>query len=840
MALTEETCAHCGLPVPAALFKATPPSFCCAGCESVYQILHSAGLAEYYAERERMGEEGRRVEPLAGSFAELDAPSYQALYCQPEGELQSTELALEGLHCAACVWLVERVYRLEPAVREARVDFARNRVALIWDPAQAPLSQVAQALSRMGYRPSPPRGHSRELAQRRELRDLILRMGVAGAIAGNVMLMGLALYSGSVGYGATSTMDESTQRFFEIGSLLLSLPSLWAGSLFFRGAWAALRTRTPHMDLPIALGILAAFLGGTWAVFTRQGEIYFDTITTLIFLLLVGRYLGRKHQMSASLAAELLHSVTPAWAQVVRPGGQVERVAADELVVGDQVEVASGEVVPVDGLVSRGNSSLDMSLLSGESVPCAVAPGSEVPAGAVNQGGQLWVVASSTGQETRVARLLQQVEQALSQRTPLLTQAQRVAGKFTLLVLGLAGLTFAIHAPSSPWVAFQHALALLIVACPCALAMATPLALSAAASQAAKKKILFFRIEALERLATACDIVLDKTGTLTVGQLSLVSPRGDAQWWRLAAQAEGISAHPVARAVRQASFVDSQEEADLEDIQEILGQGVRALHQGAPLLVGSERFVRQEAECSPEVEAWLQDRPQAASPLLVAWAGQVRAVAWLMDRIQPQMAASLLILHKQGHRLSLLSGDHPQVVQAVAQALCEEAGEPGLFAELAAGVSPEEKLAFIAARSGQGRPVVMVGDGVNDAAALARADVGISVHGAAEASRLSADVYLAAAGAGDLVDLVEGARRTLRVIRRGMVFSLAYNAIGISLAVAGFLNPLLAAILMPISSLTVVTNAFRSRMFLDPQSGVARAADKSGEAAAQTLQWAAK
>lgn len=804
-------CAHCGSRIPGALAPET--RFCCAGCETVHDLLGASGLDEYYSFRERLGASGRPVETAGAlDFRELDSEAFRALYVKCEGETERVELSIEGLHCAACVWLIERAPRLEPQLREARVDFGRGLVELTLESG-ASVGKVAETLARLGYRPSPFRAGKAEAARRRELRGLLLRMGVAGAIAGNVMLMAFSLYSGAEG-----TMDAATRRFFEIGSFLLSLPALWAAGIFFRGAVASIRLRAPHMDLPIAIGIAAGYGAGTYAALTGSGEIYFDSLTVLIFLLLIGRYLTRRHQMTAAEAAELIGSVTPSVARVRGPDGAVVETPIGSLAVGSVVEVRSGETVPVDGVVRSGASSLDLSILSGESLPVVVGVGSEVPAGATNVGGALLVETTRAGAATRVAELMREVERALYARSPLVAQADRVAAVFTAGILVVALVVFVAWLFVEPSRALWNALALLVVSCPCALAMATPLALSAASAQAARRRILLMEVSALERLARPCDVFLDKTGTLTRGRLSVDEVVGDLSWIPLLVAAEGHSAHPVARAVRERFGVaegatGGELAVALEDVTEVPGAGLSATMAGKPVLLGAEAFVGASARSAPPfVAAVRRSVERGASPLLLSVDGEVVLVVSLVDAEREGVVRNLRSLRSNGHRLHLLSGDHPRAVESLVRRLEDEAGE-SLFTTATGGMRPLDKLARVESALAEGREVVMVGDGVNDAAALTRAGVGISVHGAAEASRLSADVFLGGGGVAHLAELFEGARRTLATIRRGMVFSLLYNVVGVTLAASGKLSPLWAAVLMPLSSLTVVSNAYRSRLF---------------------------
>lgn len=789
----------------------------------MYRLLKGAGLTDYYSFRERLGEVARPVQERSDSLAELDSAAFAELYCTqlPSGHLK-TQLLLEGVHCAACLWLIEKLPRLEPAVVSARLEMGRSRLELEWDPQQARLGEIGKTLSQMGYRPRPFRASAADELRRSELRSLLVRIGVAGASAGNVMLMAFALYSGDVGIDEAGTMNFATRRFFELASFLVSLPALWAGGLFFRGAWASVRTRTPHMDMPIAIGIFVGFAWGAVSAVRGGGDLYFDSITTLIFFLLVGRYVQRRHQMAVTDAAELVHAIIPGTALVTEasaenPSAQCEReVPSFALLPGQIVVVQSGEVLPVDGRVVHGVSSLDKSLLSGESHPVDVALGDLVEAGALNLGSRILIRAERAGNETRVHSLMKQVEQALMTRSPLVSRADRIAGGFTVVVLGLALAVGVFWGLRSPALGVEHALSLLIVACPCALGMATPLALSAAVRQAARHGQLVFSASALEQLGVPATLVLDKTGTLTEGVLQVLAWEGDEEIGPLVLACERGATHPVGLALVR--YLEQRDETKRLNVvpslvTEKLGCGREAVIGGRKVVVGSPAYVNQVAHSSEEFERSLRLNKSGGTPVLVANDGEVCALIWLGDAIRKDAAVSLLQVRKMGHRLHLLSGDHESAVQSVARSLCLASGCAELFDSVTGGVTPEEKLATVRALSSASRPVIMVGDGVNDAGALAQADVGVAVSGAAEASRLSSDVFLSQSGVNSLVLLLGGAQKTMLAIRRGIGFSLAYNVIGISCAALGVLGPLGAAILMPLSSLTVVTNAYRSKTF---------------------------
>jgi P-type Cu2+ transporter len=794
------SCAHCELPVPAGAVSSDGPSFCCAGCRSVYEIVHAAGLTGYYAYRDKAEAVPVRA-ASARKYEELDDASFQAEHCRTDesGDV-SAELLLEGVHCGACVWLVERVGKVVPGVRSARLDLSRNVVSISWDGQRTRLSQIARGLESLGY-PAHPSHAEKTLATRARDRELLLRLGVAGAAAGNVMLMALALYS-----GAFSGMDPAYQAMFRWVSFAIATPTVfWAGSVFLRGGWAALRTRTPHMDLPVSIGILAGYAGGAVSTLTGRGEVYFDSLCTLIFLLLVGRYLQQSHHRRSTTQSELLLALAPQVAHVVEHDTERD-VPAGTVAVGGCVRVSAGERIAVDGLVTRGAGSVDTSMLTGEPMPVEAEAATRVYAGTTCVAGELWIRTEAAGAATRLGRLMASVEATQRERAPIVRLADRVAGYFVLAILGVAALTFSLWLHFDARYAVDHTVALLVVTCPCALGMATPLAVSVALGRAAKAGILFKGGEFMEELAKPGLIVFDKTGTLTRGEPELVHFVGDAAWQAPLRALEQHSGHPLARAIVRA-FPDCS--LPVTDVQLLAGGGIAGCVAGKQLLAGSPALVARELGGLPNWADQLVSRHAATgrTPVVLAEGGAVRAVAAFSDEIRPEARQALTQLAKLGYRFEISSGDHPAVVARTAHEL-------GIEATAARGAqTPEAKLARIIALRERGERVFMVGDGVNDAAAMAAAHVGIAMHGGAETCLRAADVFTTRDGLTPLVLAAQGSRRTLAAIRRGIAISLTYNLVGIVLAVLGILSPLVAAIMMPLSSISVVSLALRAKTF---------------------------
>jgi len=843
------TCSHCGLPVPAGLVvPGASGQFCCAGCRTAWDVIHASGLAHYYELSQRRE---LAVTPTARTWAEFDHPAFHRLYVRerPDG-LHEISLYLEGVHCASCVWLVERVPLAMPGVAEAELNIGRSLARVVWDPRVRPLSEVARFLDTLGYRPHPFRGVRADAARRAEDRASLVRIGVAAALAANLMTVAFALYAGWFGH-----MEPAFARYFRWVSLVLVTPALlWPGRVFFRGAWAALRTRSLHMDVPIAVALGAGFLRGAMNTITDTGPIYFDGLAILIFLLLVGRFLQQRAQRAAIDSSELMYSLSPSSARVVEEGpgvfgaaapgpaalpdpgassappvpraaGEVREMPVEALLPGMLVEVRANETIPADGVVEDGASEVNVALLTGESRPAVVQQGQPVFAGSVNLAARLLVRVEQAGEQSRLGRMLKDVAEGARRRAPVVRAADRAAGWFVAAVLGLAVVTWGLWIGRDAAAAFDNAIALLVVSCPCALALATPLAVTVAIGRAARAGILIRGGEALELLARPGVLVLDKTGTVTEGRTALVKWTGPDAVRPLVLALERHAIHPVAEGFRRAwdgGATDGgapRTELDTRDVVQTLGGGLEGVVAGRRIAVGSPAFVMERASGG---DALLAGRDPSRTPVLVAVDGAVAGLAEFGDPVRSDAAASVAALRADGWALELLSGDDPSVVAGV--------GAPLGFAPEAVrgGAAPEDKLHRIEALSARGGTVAMAGDGVNDAAAMARAGVGIGVHGGAEACLATADVYLSRPGLASLVALMHGSRRTFGVIRRNMALSVAYNLVGVVLAMTGTISPLAAAVLMPVSSATVILSSWRSRTFDADPAASASARNPAG------------
>lgn len=783
---TREPCAHCGLPSPAGA------RFCCNGCQTAFEAISACGLEQYYALKQRLDSERTPAAHATGAFKEFDDAAFIARHAAslPDG-LMRVELYVQGVHCAACLWLLERLPTIVGGLRSVELDLARRTALVVWDPAQTSLSKIAQSFAQFGYPPHPVEPSAARDARRMEDRAYLIRIGVAAACAGNVMLLAFALYSGH--FDAIAEPYRSAFRYLSAGIGLLALA--WPGRVFVRGAVAAIRTRTWHLDTPIAIALVAGTIAGLLAVALDGGEIYFDSITMLILLLLVGRWLQMRQQRRATDAIELLFSVTPRRVTLILDG-QPTDAAIDAVKVGDLVEVAPQQCIPVDGVIEEGSTHIDSAVLTGESRPLSVGPGDAVAAGAVNVSSTVRVRVSATGRDTRVGRLMSDIERLSRSRTPVIGSADRLAKPFVLGVLVLSLLCFLVRLPAGLHAAFESTVAMLIVCCPCAVALATPLATSMAIGRLASRGTLVKGGDTFETLAKQPTVVLDKTGTITEGAFALRAWLGDERLRPIVAAMEAGAQHPIALALAKSSDASTH----VKDITHHAGKGVTAKCDGQLIAVGSSTLMHDLHAHIPDwaLAAAVDARATGLTALFIAAGGAVEALAILGDAPREDSKSAIAQLRALGWQPRVLSGDNPSTVRAIAKTVgIEQAHGDAL---------PEHKRDLIAESKRCG-PVIMVGDGVNDAAALATATVGVAVSGGAEASMSAADVYLSRPGLMPLVDLARTSRNVISRIRLSLGLAVGYNLAAASLTLAGFMSPIVAAIVMPLSSLTVLTIA---------------------------------
>lgn len=745
-------CPHCGTAV-----EGDTDAYCCSGCELAAAIICGAGLEQYYEKRTAFSP---RPAPLDNGWATV------AVTDTPDGCCEA-RLVIDEIRCASCVWLIEHMLERAPGVEQASVSYATGRAHLKWHPKSTSLPELADRIARLGYR---PRALGEEVAPDR---SLLVRLGVAAFGAMNLMLIAASIYTGWI-----VGMDERFTALFRWVSLIIATPvALWCASPFFTRAFAALRNRVLHIDLPIALGVTVLYGHGFIATITGH-DPYFDSLGMLVALLLAGRFLESRGRRLAVEAATALVASVPRSARVVRDG-VIEVLPLSEVVPGDVIDVPAGEELPADGVVHEGAGELRVALLTGEAAPVAITRGDTVLAGTLLVSGAITMVVRAIGEQTVVHAMAAQLAAATS-RDPRPSTADRIAPWFTAATLIAAALTFAIwFMIDGVGHATLHTVAVLVVACPCALALSQPLATAAGLAAAARRGLLLRSPDALLDLQTIDVVALDKTGTVTGGELVVTEARDDVL--RIAAGLERQSAHPIARAILEEARHRGIPLPRIQEAQEIIGVGVTGV-------IDDRRWMLRGGSEPGFLE--LMDDGDAVH-------GTIR----LGDVIRPDARRFTDALRAEGIRVALLTGDSA----AAATVMAKAAG----VSEVVSSALPDEKVEWIDQRQRNGQRVLFVGDGVNDGPALARADVGIAMSSGAASTVLVADGVISRQSLMPIIAGRHAARACIETIDTSQRRSIVYNVLAVAAAMCGLVNPLVAAVLMPLSSGMVIWGASR-------------------------------
>lgn len=770
---TARACRHCGQDIPLSL----EGDFCCHGCHGAYTLVQGLGLETYYRRR--------AVDPAIRPLRpEEDAPihDFSAHVAVDDKGEASLHLMVEGIHCAACIWLIEALLSKQKGVVWARVNMTTRRLVVRWNPAEADATALLAPVLQVGYRlvPYDPAKLGRETEKHEK--DLLKALAVAGFAAGNVMLLSVSVWAGHFSY-----MGPATRDLMHWISALIVLPSvLYCIRPFARSALSALRAGRTNMDVPITLGVTLAS-AMSLAETMRGGEYaYFDSAITLLFFLLIGRYLDSRARGRARSAAEHLLSLDAVAVTVVEADGTQRLLPPTKVGTGATVLVAAGERIGVDGVVADGVSDVDISLISGETIPAAATPGTRVFAGTINLSAPLRLTVTAVGERTLLAEIVRMMEVAEQGRAKYVALADRVARWYAPVVHVAAlstflGWTFVMGVPWQQ--ALLNAVAVLIITCPCALALAVPVVQVIASGRLLRQGILLKSATALERFAEIDTVVFDKTGTLTEGKAQLIQDGGwTAGQLAAAASLAAASRHPLARAL--AAAAPGVKIAD--GVREEPGRGMiaGALRLGSRAWIG----VAEDAEAEGP-ELWL-DRP-GESPVRFAFADEPRSDA----------AAVVAALQRRGLTVELLSGDR----QATVRRIADRVG----IAVWHAGRTPADKVARLERLKDEGHRVLMVGDGLNDAPALTAAHVSVSPSTAVDVSQTTADVVFQGARLNPVMEVFQVALGSRRLVQQNFVLALGYNVFTVPLAVAGYVTPLIAAIAMSTSSLVVIGNALR-------------------------------
>ena len=747
-------CRHCGAAMEAVPGLEAANAYCCGGCEAAAAIIAGAGLDAYYQTR-----------TAAAPRPEVQAGAWDRLPVTGAGDRCVVRFAVDGTRCASCTWVIEQVLARTPGVSHAHVSYATGRAAVTFDPARVPVAEVARRVVALGYAVRPAEAAAREVD-----RDLLVRLGVSAFASMNLMLLAASVYA-----GWADGMDEKYLVLHRWAMFALATPvATWCAEPFVRGAIVGLRHRVLGLDVPVALGVAVLYAQGAWATVTGH-EAWFDSLGMLVTLLLGGRLLEARGRRRAHEAAERLSAHLP---RTVRrwSGSGLEEVPLDAVRSGDRLPLGAGVEVPVDGTVDEGQGSVRMALVTGESEPVPVGPGSALVAGAVVVEGAFTVCATAVGGETLMERMAAELRQATDRAAVVAGPGDRIAPWFTAVTLAIAATTFGVLAVTADVAtATERTVAVLIVACPCALALAQPLAIAAGLGAAARRGLLVRSGAALLDLGEVQRVALDKTGTLTTGTPTVVSAADDVLRW--AAGVERYSAHPVARAIVAEAAARGIPLPAAREVVEVAGRGIDGVVGGRRVSVAA-------------------GRDQGVD---VAVDGALLGCIQIRDALRPDARRAVAALSELVARVDLLTGDRPEVAVRIGS-------EAGITA-VDAGVDPLGKAAWVRAREASGERVLFVGDGLNDGPALVAARVGVAMGSGVATAIVAADAVVPHASLAPVVAGIRAGRATRAVMRGNFLRSLVYNLVAVAAAAAGWVNPLVAAILMPVSSLLVVWGA---------------------------------
>jgi len=736
--------------------------------------------------------------------------------------IQTQLLSVEGMTCASCVARVEKTLKNTPGVRSANVNLATEKVALSYDPSQTDLQKLAEAVGGIGYRlvlPSSPRatstttepGDPHREAYKRVLRELL----ISAVFAAPVMFVSMVAMTDWFMAWSPLTMDEINKLLF----LATSVVMVAGGKRFFVSALTLARHGGVDMNTLVAVGTGTAYAYSTVAVLFPQwlgitdpsSHVYFDTAAVIIALILLGRTLEGRAKSKTTDAIRTLVGMQPKSARVRRNGVEADIPAAD-VMHGDTVIVKPGERIPVDGVVTSGWTTVDESMVTGESMPVERSEGHKVIGGTVNGNGAIEIRATAVGNETVIAQIVRLVEEAQGSKAPIQAFVDKVASVFVPVVITIAAATFLLWliVGSVPFTtAMINAIAVLIIACPCALGLATPTAIIVGTGLGARRGILIRNIEALERMKSITTVLLDKTGTITegrpvVGGIVALNGMDESRLLRLAASLENRSEHPLAKAIVGKAAERGIALAPVDHAEASPGLGISGMIEGVRVAVGNGTYLKNRAVDAGPGEAVLDAiARKGQTPVLVAVNDQLAGILALEDQIKPTSAEAISALKEMGLKVVMVTGDRAET----ARALAEELGIDDVHAE----VMPAGKSSLVRALKQKGERVAMVGDGVNDAPALAHADVAIAMGSGTDVAMETADMTLMNSDMRSIVQAIRLSRRTLATIRQNLFWAFVYNVIGIPVAALGLLNPILAAGAMALSSVSVVSNSLRLR-----------------------------
>lgn len=808
--MSKVKCDHCHLEFSdEVMIKDKSLNFCCKGCQGVYHLLKSENLDSFY---DKLG--NKTIQPPIESFNDLnrfDSESFEKLYISVTKDgFKEVDLIIEGIHCAACVWLNEKVLYNTDGILDASINFTNNKAKITWDSKKLPLSKIIEKIQSIGYNAYAYNSKVADERASKAKRDFFIRMMVAVFATMNIMMLSVAKYSGFF-----TGITQEVKHLIHLGEFILTTPVLfYSGWIFFRGAYYGLRNKILNMDFLVSTGATLSYIYSIFILFGAKGESYFDSVSMIITFVLVGKYLEVLGKKSAVDTLDTIKSQIPLEAKVLRDGKKVE-VAVEDIEVGDIVELKTGDKVCVDGKIIKGESSFDESSISGESIPVFKTLDDEIYSGTINQDSLVQYIATKTFKDSTLNSIVSLLEDSLASKPKIEHKANEVSKGFSLTILALSITTFIVWYFLGIDLGFDYegvdhfeksfivAVSVIVIACPCALALATPIASLVGISELAKNGLLFKEAKFIEELARATKLVVDKTGTITNGKLSVIKARvmdDNIHKLNLLYSLLESSTHPISVSVKEylVKNYDNLRHKNLDDIKTHQAKGLSAVYENIEgkrfKLLGGNLKLMEENQIRYKFDS-------QNSVYLFAINGRVIATFELRDEIKEGAVELIKDCKDNNIEVVMLTGDNENVAQQVASRVG--------IAEVVANINPLQKAEYINKLKAEGHTVIMAGDGVNDSVALSSANVSVAMGNGADITIAVSDIVLLNNSLQSLQKAFKISRRTYKFIKQNLSISLVYNMLTIPLAMAGYVMPLIAALSMSLSSLIVVANSMR-------------------------------
>lgn len=803
--MSKQHCDHCHLEYETSMLlpdtSFNPPKFfCCKGCQGVFHLLHDEGLDTFY---QKMGD--ATLSPpkaVMDDVNRFDLDGFISKYVKKNKEgLSEIALIIEGIHCSACIWLNEKVLSRQEGIVEVSISYTNHKAKIVWDESLIKLSKIIETIRSIGYNAypyDPKSGEERATAQRREYYSKLL-VGIFATM--NVMWIAIAQYAGYF-----TGMQSNVKNILNFAEFVLATPTLfYTGSVYFKGAYYGVKHRYITMDFLVATGATLTYIFSLYAMFTHNAEVYFDSVTMIVTFVFAGKYLEVLTKKKAVDTLDAFGSSMPTEVTLIK-GTEKILTSVESVEIGEIIEVRAGDKVAIDGVITEGEGSFDLSRLNGESIPVLAQKGDKILSGSICLDSVIHYQATNTFSSSMFSKLVGLLEDAMNKKPKIEKIANQISGYFsrTILLLAFSTLLFWFYQSGSFEKGLIIAISVIVIACPCALSLATPVATIVGLGLAAKRGILFKEAGFLESMAKCNTLVLDKTGTLTKGkpevmQYTYIRTFDHSFLYALV----NASNHPISQGI--ASFLAEEETTlhvkSLERIKTVEAKGVRAVSEGYELLGGNAKMMEEAG-----IEVYLPEGFESLSHYFFAIDGMLVAIFGLKDALKEGAKENISALRALGLEIVMLSGDHATVTKEIAEAVGIDTYKAALF--------PHEKAAYIEALRHKGKRVVMAGDGINDTLALSQSEIAIAMGNGADVAVEVSDVVLTNDSMRSLYEAFVIARMSLRVVKENLFFSLFYNIVTVPLAMSGYVIPLFAALSMSLSSLVVVGNSMRIKNVL--------------------------